>query len=266
MGVSEEQLKRLAAPMEYKYRLQSAKYNKATIVSYIDARAVYDRLDEVCGMGNWKNNFFLIDDKLFCELSILVQRSEDQNLAEWVSKCDTGTENQMEKEKSQVSDALKRSAVLWGVGRFLYSLGIITLKTAKHTNDKEYPCTYDNKILWSVDDITEYCKKLVAEGRLDDTKPRTGGNKVEEPKKAASKAQPKKEEVKAPEEDIRKAKALELFKAHVEKEGLKDIQLTRFALEKLKSPTIEDFIKANTIDVIVAKYQELVPPQSTETK
>lgn len=196
MGVSEEQLKALADPMEYKYRLQSAKYNKATIVSYIDARAVYDRLDEICGMGNWKNNFFLIDDKLFCELSILVQRSEDQNLAEWVSKCDTGTENQMEKEKSQVSDALKRSAVLWGVGRFLYSLGIITLKAVKHTNDKEYPCTYDGKILWSVDDLTEYCKKLVAEGRLDDTKPRTGVNKVEEPKKPAAKAQPKKEEVK----------------------------------------------------------------------
>jgi len=165
--VTKEQLKKLAEPIEYKYRLQSAKYGKATIVSYIDSRQAQDRFDEVCGIENWQNEYRAIDGSLFGGISILVDRGDE---GEWITKWDVGSESSIEKEKGNSSDSFKRAAVMWGVGRFLYSLGIITLKAVKHTNDKEYPATDEGKILWNTEDLTEYCKKVVASGELDRTK------------------------------------------------------------------------------------------------
>jgi hypothetical protein len=43
---------------------------------------------------------------------------------EFVYKSDTGSAGDIEAEKSVVSDAFKRAAVKWGIGRFLYDLEI----------------------------------------------------------------------------------------------------------------------------------------------
>lgn len=68
---------------------------------------------------------------------------------------------------------VKRACVQWGIGRFLYRLGVVTLKTQKHTNGKEYPATDSGKILWSNDEITEYI--------------RTRNSKASKPSKSSSK-------------------------------------------------------------------------------
>jgi hypothetical protein len=163
-------LKQLQEPIPYKYRLQSAKNGRATIVSYIDSRQVQDRLDEVVGAGRWQTDFKFIDGKLFGGIGIMIDNINGQPL-QWVWKWDVGTESNVDKEKGEVSDAIKRAAVQWGIGRFLYSLGIITLKAKTHTNGKEYPCKDDGTtILWNVDDLTEYCKLVVESGELDRTK------------------------------------------------------------------------------------------------
>ena len=161
-------LKKLAEPIDYKYRLQSAKNGRATIVSYIDSRQVQDRLDEIVGADNWQDDYKTIGNNLFCGISINVPA--DDGIPNWVTKTDVGTESNVDKEKGEVSDAFKRAAVKWGIGRFLYSLGIITLKAKAHTNGKEYPCKDDNTILWSVDDLTAYCRLVSASGELDRTK------------------------------------------------------------------------------------------------
>jgi hypothetical protein len=98
----------------------------AKVGSYVDARAVEDRLDEVIGPGLWQTTYRCIDpgDKAVeCTLSLLID-------GVWVGKADVGYPNEAkdadnpDKEpwKAAYSDALKRAAVQWGVGRYIYSL------------------------------------------------------------------------------------------------------------------------------------------------
>lgn len=159
---------RLQAPMEYKWRLQSAKYGKATVVAYIDSRQVQDRLDEVFGVTGWSDEYREIGGNLYCGITII-----DPDTGERVTKWDVGTESNIEKEKGNSSDAFKRSAVKLGVGRFLYSLSVITLRAVTHTNNKEYPATKEGKILWSPEEIFKYCQDLYNKGIYDDTKTST---------------------------------------------------------------------------------------------
>ena len=67
------------------------------------------------GPANWKNEFAVIGENLFCGISIKIDN-------EWITKFDCGTESNIEKEKGEASDSFKRAAVQWGIGRFLYSL------------------------------------------------------------------------------------------------------------------------------------------------
>jgi hypothetical protein len=69
---------------------------------YITARDVMDRLDEVFGIGGWQTNFDFIGDRMICKLSILTDQG-------WITKSD-----------GAISDALKRAAVQYGIGRYLY--------------------------------------------------------------------------------------------------------------------------------------------------
>jgi len=154
-------LKDLKKELPYKWRVQSfSKYKAfAQCVSYIDARDVMNLLDEVVGAENWKDDFKIIDNKLFCGISIKFNN-------EWVTKWDTGNESNIEKNKGQVSDSFKRSAVKWGVGRFLYNLKIKHVITNGAKTDKnKFPYVVDNngKRVW---DLTEFInntniKKLV---------------------------------------------------------------------------------------------------------
>lgn len=140
---------KLKAPMDYKWRIQSINDYKAICVAYVDARDVMDRLDEVFGVGGWSDGYFEADGKLFCSIDIY-----------GVSKTDTGSESNVEADKGLVSDAFKRAAVKWGIGRFLYSLGMIELKVKKHTNGKNYPADNFGNILWSSEDLNKYIKTL----------------------------------------------------------------------------------------------------------
>jgi hypothetical protein len=93
-------------------------------LAYLDARDVMERLDEVCGPENWQSDCYDAGDgRLACKLGIRIN-------GEWVWKCagaggrdasDKGlSENDV--SKASFSDALKRAAVLWGIGRYLYDL------------------------------------------------------------------------------------------------------------------------------------------------
>lgn len=84
--------------------------DKAIALAYIDARDVMDRLDDVVGEGNWQAKYPF---EGCCELSIYVNDS-------WVTKANCAGETKVEGEKGQASDAFKRAAVLWGIGRYLY--------------------------------------------------------------------------------------------------------------------------------------------------
>lgn len=151
----------LLKPIDFKYRIQSTKFGKATVVSYIDARQLQDRLDEVVGAENWQVKYEERKGNLFAGIGI-------KHDGEWIWKFDCGTESNVEKEKGEASDSFKRAGVMWGVGRFLYSLPIITLDTKDHTNKAgkttAYPADDKGNILWNADDLNKYCHSLSAKG------------------------------------------------------------------------------------------------------
>lgn len=150
-------LEGLKKEIPFKFKPQSVGYGKAMMVAYIDARDVQDILDDVLGPENWQDDYSTVKNNLYCRIGVKVDD-------EWIWKGDCGVESNAEAEKGESSDAFKRAAVKWGVGRFLYRQKIITLKTAKDSKGKERPATDDGNILWNPDQITEYIRKYKLSG------------------------------------------------------------------------------------------------------
>jgi hypothetical protein len=113
----------LAAPFDpSKLRFKPAVVNgnRALALVYVDARCIMDRLDEAVGVSGWQDEYqFLPDGSCLCKLSVFIAGA-------WVVKMDVGGESEQkddgDRHKAAVSDALKRVAVKFGVGRYLYGL------------------------------------------------------------------------------------------------------------------------------------------------
>jgi len=87
------------------------------VLAYLTARAVMDRLDEACGPDQWTSELNPVAGRGFiCELSLRMPTGE------WVHRSDVCDESDIEGFKGAASGALKRAAVLFGVGRYLYDL------------------------------------------------------------------------------------------------------------------------------------------------
>ena len=107
-------------PTEVKFKPQMVKNNRALAMAYIDARVIQDRLDDVMGVENWQDEYeFLPDDSVVCRLRLHLS-------GQWVTKMDVGSPSEQpdagDRRKAAVSDALKRAAVKFGLGRYLYRL------------------------------------------------------------------------------------------------------------------------------------------------
>jgi hypothetical protein len=143
----DEITKALAAPMPYRWRIQSGKANgKGQCVAYVDARDVMNRLDEVMGIDKWACAP-VPGAKLYWQVSL---KFGD----EWITKCDAGDESKIEATKGEASDAFKRAAVKWGVGRFLYDIPMVWVDLDQ---DKR-PVDKQGKRIW---DLTKHCHNLV---------------------------------------------------------------------------------------------------------
>lgn len=148
------ELKDLKKKIPCQWRVQSFSKNKpsAQLVAYIDARDVMNLLDEVCGAENWASDFKDIGGQTFAGIGINVGM---KGASEWVWKWDTGSESNIEKEKGQASDSLKRAGVQWGIGRFLYDMDIKYLDANEVKTQSNFPYCVDKqgKRIW---DITKY--------------------------------------------------------------------------------------------------------------
>ena len=89
--------------------------SKGMALAYIDSRDVMERLDAVCGAENWECRYPHAGAKTVCEIGIFINDK-------WVVKADGAGDSDVEAEKGALSDAFKRAAVKWGVGRYLYDL------------------------------------------------------------------------------------------------------------------------------------------------
>lgn len=108
-----EQLKNPFDPKVVSWRVGATSKDKKTgiALAYIDARDVMKRFDEVCG-DNWQVEYPFDG---CCRIGIKIDN-------EWLWRSNGAGETQVEGEKGKFSDAFKRAAVLWGVGRYLYYL------------------------------------------------------------------------------------------------------------------------------------------------
>jgi len=142
-------LEDLKKEIPFKWRVQSANQWGAQCVAYIDARDVQDLLDDVCGTLGWQVLYEEHKGNLFAKIGIW-----DDSEKEWIWKSDCGTESNVEKQKGEASDAFKRAAVMWGIGRFLYSMPIIKLDVVD-VKGKFFP-SYNGKRLYG-DQVTNAC-------------------------------------------------------------------------------------------------------------
>lgn len=103
---------------------------------YITARTAMNRFDSVVGPENWRNrtrreSFSDGAEAIVCTIEVKVDD-------EWIPKEDAGGFKEMTEKtrsgetepdeentvKTGYSDAFKRTAILWGVGRYLYGDGV----------------------------------------------------------------------------------------------------------------------------------------------
>jgi hypothetical protein len=107
-------------PAEVRFKPAVVTGNRALALAYVDARVVQSRLDEVLGVDGWQDDYeCLPDGSVVCRLRLRMG-------PEWITKVDVGGPSEQpdggDRLKAAFSDALKRAAVKFGVGRYLYRL------------------------------------------------------------------------------------------------------------------------------------------------
>lgn len=138
---------KLRQPIPYQWRVQSRNKEKTKAIcsAYIDARDVMNVLDKYCEHG-WQSDVKELAGFIFYGIGITVPMEHNErgevSWSETQWRWDTGariednkSDNMYEQAgKSAASDALKRAAVQWGVGRFLYDLPTVTLPCDQNGN------------------------------------------------------------------------------------------------------------------------------------
>lgn len=107
-----------AKDIEWRVQTAGEKNGKvwAMVLAYVTNRAIMERLDAVAGPENWRNEYKeWIGGSVLCGISIKID-------GEWVTKWDGAEQTDIEAVKGGLSGAMKRAAVQWGIGRYLYNL------------------------------------------------------------------------------------------------------------------------------------------------
>lgn len=107
-----------------------------SLLLYKTSRTDMALLDETFGPMNWRCSYEEVKGVLNCTLSVY-----DGCKHLWVDKQAAGAESDVESEKGESSDALKRAGFLWGIGRELYTAPFIWIK-AEDCNIRNGKC-YD---------------------------------------------------------------------------------------------------------------------------
>jgi len=112
-----KQLKNPFEPKFVKWRVGATnkEKTKGIALAYIDGREVQKRLDDVMGIAGWQDHYIPVDGGFICELSLLID-------GVWVTKSNAAGNTNVDPIKGGASDALKRAAATWGIGRYLYYL------------------------------------------------------------------------------------------------------------------------------------------------
>lgn len=113
-------LKEPFAAEDIEWRIQQAGETNnriwARVLAYVTNRAIQDRLDDAVGPENWWNEYRPgPEGGVICGISILL-------VGRAVTKWDGAENTEIESVKGGLSNAMKRAAVQWGIGRYLYHI------------------------------------------------------------------------------------------------------------------------------------------------
>lgn len=119
----------------------------ALALTYVSARAVQDRLDNVCGPHGWKVSYSTMTGEqlqpgIVAKISIKIGD-------EWVSKEDGADQSHEDPFKGGLSGAFKRAGSCWGAGRYLYKLEATFVDIVeKGTKGSKRGQTKDKKVFY----------------------------------------------------------------------------------------------------------------------
>ena len=136
---------RLLRADEIDVRVAMVRENGVSLLLYKDARCDMNILDETVGAMNWQRSHSR--DNANCTVSLW-----DAEKEQWISKEDTGTESNTEKEKGLASDSFKRACFNWGIGRELYTAPFIWI-TSDLCNITQYKGKYTCRDRFKVSEI-----------------------------------------------------------------------------------------------------------------
>lgn len=120
------------------------------LLLYKDARVDMRILDEVFGMCGWQRRHEVVNENLFCTISIW-----DDEKKQWVDKQDVGIESKEQPEKGEASDSFKRAGTNVGIGRELYTSPFIwvDLVAGEYSTDKNGNTKAQRWLKFTVKDI-----------------------------------------------------------------------------------------------------------------
>ena len=122
------ELTALTAPLtthEIEWRVQSQTKDgqKIIVVPYITNRSVMQRFDDQFGWACWHNEIKEIEGGFLCTITAVLPGGEI------VRKTDGASRTNVEPVKGGISDAMKRCAVQFGLGRGLYDFPKVFIET-----------------------------------------------------------------------------------------------------------------------------------------
>lgn len=217
----------LLAASDIECRIQQITNKGAVLLLYKTARVDMRILDEVYGSMNWQRHHEVINNNLFCTISVW-----DSEKSQWVSKQDVGTESNAEAEKGQASDAFKRAGFAWGIGRELYDAPFIFVQAPIDKYDR-----FTVKEIKYDKEKREFTSLVIVDKKGKE-RYRLNGTKTDRPKP------------KEPTEEERRQKGVaaiaELVKKHNAAESFADF---------LKQATKKDDLNALTIAELQSVYK-----------
>ncbi|PRY40121.1 Rad52/22 family double-strand break repair protein [Spirosoma oryzae] len=140
-----------AHEIEWRVQSQTKDGQKIIVVPYITNRCVMQRFDEQFGWSGWNNEIKEIDGGFLCTITVMLPDGSA------VSKTDGASRTGIEPVKGGISDAMKRCAVQFGLGRALYDFP----KVFVETTDKYIPS-------WAVPLLDAMVAKINAGGAVRD--------------------------------------------------------------------------------------------------
>ena len=117
-------------PGDEKYRIltKSKDGKRGKPCAYIDARCVSERLDEVVGPDNWSTDLEkLANGAVICRMTVLGVMKSDIGMVNHKATNRQGEvdlDKEVMNEKGSGSDAIKRAAQNFGIGRYLYAMDL----------------------------------------------------------------------------------------------------------------------------------------------